>query len=572
MKIMLNRSEKSDAHRKGDLGMPMHSGTSSFERWRKLLADKPFVASVGFAFFLFLLEEIRFGLPQAMYLVLLPRQPFWLFLGGVLSIVLSLLFLILILWASFSSKTMYRFIYAGIFIFAILVQYNYQATFDRFISVEDLNTAFNSPFSLWLDAAALFFSWLGLLPIIIYLLLMVWTWRQQQYAGKLLVAVLVIIFGLNLGSYHLGYGRSAAISVSAFFKTLGNIFIEGIELRQLERTLVPYQSETRPQNNIILVIDESIRGDHLSLNGYDRPTTAYLEQLATQGYLDNWGIAVSASTCSILSNKLIVAGGTNLPDLDYRLETNPTIFQYAKAMGYTTYHLDAQADYLWTGLSIGDLAYIDHRVTRRDFGDDYDVDFRVADFIYEQLLTDTGNFFVVNKAGVHFHYNDTYPPEATTWEPIPEEKTYTDPIAVGNTYDNGLRYNLDQFFQRLIKDTAVLEHTIILYTGDHGQTLVENHETWPHCGDTLNEATVPLFLIGQHDWSLDTDYRASHNNIFPTLLDLMGVPEEARVTTYPLSLLVATAADSTDRYFLGGTAEAIYSVRVNFDQEKVSSQ
>lgn len=152
------------------------------------------------------------------------------------------------------------------------------------------------------------------------------------------------------------------------------------------------------------------------------------------------------------------------------------------------------------------------------------------------------------------------------WEPIPEDKTYVDPMAVGNTYDNGMLYNVEQFFRRLLKTTDVLENTFILYTSDHGQTLIENHETWPHCGDTLNEATIPLFLISQYDLPLDTEYEASHKNIFPTLLDLMAVPDEARVTSYPLSLLVATASDSTDRYFLGGTAEAIYSVLVNFDQ------
>lgn len=535
-------------------------------RWRNLWADRPFIASVVLAFLLFVIEESRFGLPQTIFLVMLPRQPIWVFLGGILSIVVNFLLAVLILWASFNSKTFFRIIYAATFIFAILVQYNYQATFDRFISVGDLNTAFSSPFSLWLDAAALFFSWLGLLPIVIYLLLLVWTWKHQKHTGKLLLMVAVIVFSTNLISYYLGYGRSSALSVTAFFKTLGNVLVEGLEIRQIERELVPYQSETRPQNNIVLIIDESVRGDRLSLNGYGRPTTPYLEELADDGYLMNWGIAVSASTCSIMSNKLIISGGTELPDSEYRLETNPTIFQYAKAMGYTTYHLDAQADYLWTGLSVTDLTYIDHRITRSEFGDDYDVDLRIADFLYEQLNTSTGNFFVVNKAGVHFHYNDTYPPEAMVWAPIPENKTYVDPIAVGNTYDNGLLYNSEQFFRRLLKTTDVLENTFILYTSDHGQTLIENHETWPHCGDTLNEATVPLFMISQYDLPLDTEYRASHKNLFPTLLDLMAVPQEVRAMNYPISLLVARASDSTDRYFLGGTAEAIYSVVVNFDQ------
>lgn len=565
---MFYRSKMAHSAQEGEQGMQTSSKAIS-NRWRKILADRPFVASIIFALIIFIFEEFRFDFPHTYYMLYLPREPYIHFIGGMLSIILSFLILFLILWASFNSKTVYRFIYGAIFIFAILVQYNYRATFNRFISIEDLNTAFNSPFSLWLDAAALFFNWLGLFPIITYLLLVIWTWQYQYQGGKLLLALILIVFSLNLGSYYAGYGWSRATSVPAFFKMLTNVLVEDVEIQYLERTLVTYRSETQPQNNIILIIDESIRGDRLSLNGYDRSTTPYLEQLAVQGYLMNWGIAVSATTCSMLSNEFIISGGTTLPDPENHLKTNPTVFQYAKAMGYTTYHIDAQVDYLWNGLTSADLSYIDHRVTRRTFGNDYDVDLRVADFIHEILATGMGNFFLVNKAGVHFHYSDTYPPDAVIWQPVSEEKAYTDPITIGNAYDNGLHYNLEQFFQRLLRDKSVLERSIVLYTGDHGQTLIENNETWSHCGDSLNEASVPLFLIsGQGLFldSIDTEYRASHHNIFPTLLDLMSVPEEAKTTSYPLSLLTATAADSTDRYFLGGTPEGYYSALVNFDK------
>lgn len=539
--------------------------TNLLDRWAKLLSNRPFVAAVIFTLFLFGLEEKWFRLPQTLYLWLLPREPFWLYLGGVLSILFSLFLFLFFLWVSFLSRPVYRVIYAGILIGVILVQYNYQNVFGRFISAQDMNTALSSPFNLWVDAAA-FFSWSGLLPISLYLLLTLWTWPRQQHGGRQFLAIIAVIAVSNVIYYYLGYSHSAALSVPAFFKTAGNLFIEGVEIRQLTRQLVPYKSDIVPQNNIVLIIDESIRGDRLSVNGYIRPTTPYLETLAHQGYVSNWGIAVSAATCSILSNKVILTGGSHLPDPDYHLETNPTIFQYAKAMGYTTYYLDTQTDYLWNGLTVTDLTYIDHHMTRRNFGQDYDVDLRAADFIYEQVASGTGNFFLLNKAGVHFHYNDTYPAEAIIWEPIPAPKIYVDPLAVGNTYDNGLHYNVEQFFRRLLKDTIVLEHTLLLYTSDHGQTLIENGETWSHCGNTSKEAAVPLLLIGQHNFSPDTQYRATHYNIFPTILDLMGVPAEARIVTYPLSLLEATTLDSANRYFLGGTVEAYYSVQVNFDQ------
>jgi hypothetical protein len=43
--------------------------------------------------------------------------------------------------------------------------------------------------------------------------------------------------------------------------------------------------------------------------------------------------------------------------------------------------------------------------------------------------------------------------------------------------------------------------------------------------------------------------RASHHDIFPTLLDLMNYPEEMREPRNSISLLKATAKDSQPRFF-----------------------
>ncbi|MCK7485365.1 MAG: hypothetical protein MZU97_07245 [Bacillus subtilis] len=67
--------------------------------------------------------------------------------------------------------------------------------------------------------------------------------------------------------------------------------------------MIDYVSETTPQNNIVLVIDESIRGDHLSVNGYSRPTTPFLDDFATSDAdFYNWGVAIAGGTCSHTSN------------------------------------------------------------------------------------------------------------------------------------------------------------------------------------------------------------------------------------------------------------------------------
>ena len=208
-----------------------------------------------------------------------------------------------------------------------------------------------------------------------------------------------------------------------------------------------------------------------------------------------------------------------------------------------------------------DLQYIDHWINTDTLGENHEADFNAADQVAATIQQSVGNFIVINKKGAHFHYNDVYPPDQIIWTPIPPQKVYKDPVMVSNTYDNAILYNVDNFFRRLIPETQNIGQTIFLYTSDHGQTLIENGAYWSHCGETKNEALVPLLLIGNISYPPDVKYRASHFNIFATILDLMAVPAEARIHDYPPSLLLIKASDSVDRYYLGGNGQ-----RINFDE------
>ncbi|MCK7485363.1 MAG: sulfatase-like hydrolase/transferase [Bacillus subtilis] len=103
----------------------------------------------------------------------------------------------------------------------------------------------------------------------------------------------------------------------------------------------------------------------------------------------------------------------------------------------------------------------------------------------------------------------------------------------------------------------MLKHTTILYTADHSQTLFENGASWAHCNYTPQEAMVPLIMIGTDLPPVDTKYHASHANILPTILDLMGVPPEGRKHAYAPSLFLATEEMNSDRFFLDGALRLI---------------
>ena len=103
------------------------------------------------------------------------------------------------------------------------------------------------------------------------------------------------------------------------------------------------------------------------------------------------------------------------------------------------------------------------------------------------------------------------------------------------------------------------KNTIFVYTSDHGQSLRENGSTVSHCSTTKPEATVPLIIVSAPEnlTKVDTEFKASHSNIFATLLDLIAFPESERKHQYTKSLFLATGADSQPRYYFSGDLHGV---------------
>ena len=525
---------------------------------KKVFSDRPFTGAVFYVVVLFLFEEWRFDFPQAKFFQLVmtfmsEKEVLIAFSSGIT----SFLFFCSFIWITLRSSRTFQVFYVTLFASASLVQYSYWKAVERFLISADLKIAAATPIHTWRGASVLFFNWYFLLPVVVLICFILLFSERQGWRPSLIrlgyiilsLTILATAHSLTKGPLNLGS------SVPAFYQTISQSVIDSIISHQ--REIVDYHHPILPENNIVLVIDESIRGDHLSINGYRRETTPFLSMLAdTEDGFHTFGLAVAGATCSYSSNGLILTGvRPGLDDFELTV-TYPTLFQYAKAMGYKTYYIDAQTNSLWNGLTDQDLSFIDTWLKARDFGNDFQSDFRAADRIADIVSEGTGNFIVLNKRGVHFLYESSYPPEAVVWLPLPGDYT-SHPELVSNPYDNGILYNLNTFFDRLLINTTILENTTILYTSDHGQTLFEEHATWLHCNNTAQEATVPLILIGRNLPPIADRPRFSHSNILPTLLDLMAVPPSQRLHSYS-SLLFSGADDSIkDHYFFDGSLRLI---------------
>lgn len=540
---------------------------------------KSFITALSFTLGLILLEAFLFAIYYENFEIIdfIYRGEFLRPAKIIALAIPSYLLTLLFLFAALKAPYKFRALYLALFCIGVLTEYGYQNAFNRFTTTEDLaNALFAADWRIASSSAGQYFFVVGAIPCLAFLLLMIRTKPVSQRGFKSLLLV-VAAFGIfySLTAY-VSTNVFPSISFNAFVRTTvgfpinwyaGSLSHPALaKYHQTPRQTVEFFPQSRPENNIVFIIDESMRGDHLSINGYHRRTTPFLDNLIGKGDLKNWGIVVSGTTCSITSNNLLLTGVTERPDLNGLIYQFPTIFDYAKAMGYNTHYLDGQLSTRWFGKQGDDFG---NRVTSADLNQEilYEIDGELARRVNEIVSNSTGNFIWVNKFGVHHPYELSYPASEANWLPVPESKNKI--LALwpkinfeenANNYDNAVLFNSQSFFINLFAG-GIAADTFYIYTSDHGQNLGENGKPLTHCSTSKNEANVPLFIVADPQImpETDTSFKASHSNIFATLLDMMNFPENERRQPYSISLFKAKASDSVPRFYFEGNLNSRFS-------------
>lgn len=437
----------------------------------------------------------------------------------------------------------------------LLYEYGYQQTLNRYSSGDDLVIAFfvtNAEHKL--DAI---FTYLQPLPFVSVLALActIWSGRKRGGVGArhwILFALLACAWGSAAWFAAINF---PVLSLPNTVRSLAAFGWTELTSYRGPRDRVAAKPTHRSATNLLFVVDEAVDGGHLSANGYSRPTTPFLADLVATGRLKTWGEAVAGSTCSHASGILMYTGlqMSELPDRNGSARKVSNLFQWAKAAGYRTYFLDGQMASYWIG-PVRDLADVDEWHPASEFGPTGDnahlADIKIAKLAREILLGGEKRFVFIWKAGLHYPYHRRFPKDSAPWKPYWAERSIRmDQMeALVNAYDNGILWSTDGFFRELLGSTASLPPgSVFLYTSDHGQSLGRAGHAATHCGTGPSEVIVPLMLFGSEK-APDESYRASHANVFGTLLDLMGFEPPSR---YGTSLLRAKGGDSAQRFFIG---------------------
>ena len=417
------------------------------------------------------------------------------------------------------------------------LKFNFSELNNIFINHEFIYTALKTFVSLKeiLYAILIFISWL-----LVFFIVNTKCFYIKAFSKlKGLVVILSLLFVAGFFNY---YKKGDFDAYPSHMLTAHNLINKFFLFAPIKQRIEPYSVTINNTftPHIVLIIDESIRGDMLSLNGFNKNTTPFLK--ANKNYILNFGIAAASASSSHLSN-LIIRNGikpTDLPDRDNSTESNMPLSYYAKKAGFYTSIFDAQSNGINGGFRESDTKYVDKIIDYNELNSNglpYR-DLKLIDKLINTIDNHSKTFSYINKYGSHFYYDDSYPKNQRHFMPVQSSSTDENNInlRITNSYLNSIRWSVDYFWQSLIKKLKD-RPVIIIYTSDHGQSFGAKSGDFkkypPHSGNKVEHAIVPLWVYSTNTITekifakyglgfINNANKLSHYEIFPTILELLG--------------------------------------------------
>lgn len=319
------------------------------------------------------------------------------------------------------------------------------------------------------------------LNITIAIVLVIWRHRIPNPKYSLLWGV-VGLLGIVIA-----YNVNERIKYSIIQRYPYNIFYYGKEyysfmLKQsLPREQLPVTKiENAPDSlTVVFVLGESVRSDHLSINGYKKLTTPLLganSNVVSMG--DVW--SPYTNTGSAVPYILTPANEKNKE----WAQTKDSFIPYYKERGFYTVWLSNQDmgnGYSYFIQSTDTMQFVNskHSVWTFDSWTDEEMIAPLKKYIN---MGKSKELFVVHTIGAHWYYNLHYPDSFKKFVPVTASRVVTNnkPDEVINSYDNCIAY-MDYFVHSIIKMLSD-RNAVVLYQSDHGEGLGENG-AWLHASE-----------------------------------------------------------------------------------------
>lgn len=317
-----------------------------------------------------------------------------------------------------------------------------------------------------------------------------------------------------------------------------------------EKILKDFQSMLSPvkleELNIILFTIDTLRADHLECYGYDKVKTPQINRLANEGILFEHNIVqvplTLPSHSSILTGTYPLYHGVRDNGGFYLDESHHTLAESLKNKGYATGAFVAAfvLDSRW-GLDQGFDYYYDNFDLTKYKKVSLDSVQRRGDEVLAEVYK-----WIENQAQQKFFaWIHLYDPH-TPYDPPEPYKTEYRGRQFG-LYDGEIAY-VDQLmgeFRDFMEEKNLFEKTLIIFTGDHGESLGEHKESAHGFFIYDSDIRVPLiirFPEGKYAGHVVSN-QVKSIDIMPTVLHLLDeeIPESVQGKSL-LSLIVEDEA------------------------------
>lgn len=336
----------------------------------------------------------------------------------------------------------------------------------------------------------------------------------------------------------------------------------------------PPENGTRRQANIMLYLIDTLRTDRLSIYGYSRATTPFIDEYFSPGLVFTNAYSTASWTrpaaASLLTSLYPSFHGANVGGLADEVRTLAERF---RAAGWSTSAFVTNGNVFAKGYGFdqGFDRFVTFRSVKGAPGEDKNRPARSGEVNVEVLahmkqFGDEPFFLFIHSVDPHEpydppeeyrglftdrQYSGQIRPRETKREILRSTKTTAlDREFIEGLYDEDIRYQDDMFNELIegMEDLDLADDLLTVLTSDHGEEFYE-HGDWGHGKRAWEEVLrIPLLI------TLPKGHDANHGlrvtnlvqivDIMPTLLKWFGIDEVERIQ-----------GDSLDKYFDGGIPE-----------------
>jgi arylsulfatase A-like enzyme len=361
------------------------------------------------------------------------------------------------------------------------------------------------------------------------------------------------------------------LAIGGIISTWRAVQVQDRGMPFLAKTSHLHSGQGKAGKNVILVVVDCLRPDHLECYGYGKKTSPFIDRAAESGALFEDCIAPSSwtipSVVSLFTGVYPQEHGVNAPGTI--LPESFTTFQETLQHHMINTAAFITNDYLNPrfGFDRGFSHFFDHYL-QPELGDytasrlfflnallhfknelfyPYSVDpggsrwwstgFPPFNHAKRSAGRVTGDalHWIDSQGGrpffLYLHYMDVHAPYDTIWYPLFDRKAYPGQDVTGkltNTYDGRIAY-VDRQIERIwegLRKRTLPEDTLIIITADHGEELYDHGGTG-HCTTLYDELIrVPLIMINTSGGGVGKRVHEQVQliDVPVTILDFLGIP------------------------------------------------